>query len=157
MAGQTDGIVSSSSVEADFDDADDIPAAFGELAGAGHFEPTGDGGGFRGAATAWAHWQLIGDTNGRGLFVGSNCGLCTSSAWSDYQANDLLQGPQPPDPDPDPQCVTATNSQHEDAGRAVIFFIYAYAVGSGDFLGFPSTTSSLHETSPGFREEVANC
>jgi hypothetical protein len=102
MAGQTDGIVSSSSVEADFDDAYDIPAAFGELAGAGHFEPTGDGGGFRGAATAWAHWQLIGDRNGRGLFVGSNCRLCTSSAWSDYQANDLLQGSQPPDPDPDP-------------------------------------------------------
>jgi len=157
MAGENDSIVSSSSVEADFNDADHIPAAFGELDGASHFAPIGNGGGFRGAATAWARWQLMGDTNGRGLFVGANCGLCTSSAWSDYQANARLQADDPGGGDPDPTCVTATNSQHEDAGRAVIIFVYAYAVGSGDFLGFPSSTSSLEQTSPGVWTEVTGC
>lgn len=158
MAGENDSIVSSSSVEADYNDSDDIPAAFGELDGASHFEPVGDGGDFIGAATAWARWQLMGDGNGSGLFVGSSCGLCTSSAWSDYQANDLLQASDPGNPgEPGDDCVTATNSEHEDAGRATIVFIYAYAVGSGDFIGFPSSTSSLQETSPGVWEEVASC
>ena len=159
MAGQNDGIVSSASVEADFNDADHVPAAFGELAGANHFEPVGNGGDFRAAATAWVRWQLMDDANGRGLFVGANCGLCTSNAWSDYQANDLLSS-EPPGDDPPPdelQCVTATNTAHEDAGRATIVFIYAFAVGSGDFVGFASSTSSLQETSPGFWEEVPSC
>jgi hypothetical protein len=161
MAGENDTIVSSSSVEADFNDTDHAPAAFGELDGASHFTPVGNGGGFRGAATAWARWMLMGDGNGSGLFQGANCGLCTSSAWSDYEANSLLQQfdtPDPdPDPDPDPQCVTAVNLQHESAGRATSFFYYSIAVGSGDFLGFSVSTTSLQETSPGFWEEVDSC
>lgn len=51
---------------------------------------------------------------------------------------------------------TATNSEHEAAGRAyseVNFFRRYYAVGSNDNLGYARTTTTLRETRPGFFEK----
>jgi hypothetical protein len=92
FAGQSDTVVAPSTVRDDYDQSSGIPAAYAELAGASHFIPVNDGGGYRGAMTAWARWQLMGDTIARGQFVGAGCGLCTSSAWSAYSANALLAG-----------------------------------------------------------------
>jgi hypothetical protein len=152
FAGQNDSL--RTSVRAAYDAATAIPAAYAELAGAGHLEPLGDGGGFRGAATAWARWQLMGDTTARGQFVGANCGLCTSNAWSTYVANARL-GDGGPSPEPG-QCVSATNSAHVRAGRATGTLLIS-AVGSGDFLGFPSATTTLRQTAPGNWARVTAC
>ncbi|MEU3621856.1 acetylxylan esterase [Amycolatopsis coloradensis] len=67
--------------------ATQVPAIYGELAGATHFTPTGDGGGFRGAVTAWFRFWLSGDERARAEFFGPSCGLCRDGAWSDVQRN----------------------------------------------------------------------
>src|SRR5205085_8963531 len=59
LAGQDDGIVDPAGVKEKFRAADQIPAVYGELAGAGHFTPLGDGGGFRAPTTAWFRYQLM--------------------------------------------------------------------------------------------------
>jgi glucose/arabinose dehydrogenase len=61
--------------------------------------------------------------------------------------------------DPTPgACVTATNAAHITAGRATaVFFFFARAVGSNDFLGGRSATTSLRETSPGVWDRVTSC
>jgi dienelactone hydrolase len=128
-----------------------IPAAYAELAGAGHLVPLGDGGGFRPAITAWARWRLMGDATAGAQFLGASCGLCTSPAWSDYQANARLQqlggGDPGPGPGPGPgACVQAVNSAHVQAGRATAFLIFAFAVGSNNYLGTTSATTSLRQT-----------
>jgi len=58
-----------------------VPVFWGELQGAGHFEPVGDAGDFRGPSTAWYRYHLMGDQNAVSVFVGSNCELCTSRDW----------------------------------------------------------------------------
>ncbi|RJQ71018.1 acetylxylan esterase [Pseudonocardiaceae bacterium YIM PH 21723] len=68
-----------------------IPAVYGELAGATHLTPQGDGGGFRGPITAWFRYQLMGDAQARAEFVGQNCGQCGSKAWSNFQRNAKVQ------------------------------------------------------------------
>lgn len=103
FAGQRDTIVSPSSVRQDYTQTTGIPAAYAELAGASHFEPMGNGGGFRGAATAWARWQLADDANAAPLFQGTSPGLGSDRAWSEYTANALLRGGGGgPDPEPPP-------------------------------------------------------
>ncbi len=67
--------------------ADQVPAIYGELAGATHFTPVGDGGGFRGAITAWFRFWLSGDERARAEFFGASCGLCRDGAWSDVRRN----------------------------------------------------------------------
>ena len=61
--------------------------------------------------------------------------------------------------DPTPgACVTATNAAHITAGRATaVFFFFARAAGSNDFLGGRSATTSLRETSPGVWDRVTSC
>lgn len=62
-------------------------------------------------------------------------------------------------------CVTATNYQHTQDGRASaggMMNLYTYAVGSGDSLGLKgsnsySTTTSLKETSTSYWAKVDNC
>ncbi|HEX5947908.1 MAG TPA: PQQ-dependent sugar dehydrogenase [Acidimicrobiales bacterium] len=54
-------------------------------------------------------------------------------------------------------CVTATNSAHVSAGRATVTFIFVRAVGSRDFLGLRSSTTSVRETAPGHWERVGSC
>ena len=44
--------------------------------GAGHFEPIGDGGDFRGISTAWFMFHLENDPQARGHFVGEDCFVC---------------------------------------------------------------------------------
>ncbi|HEY8525025.1 MAG TPA: hypothetical protein VIL48_08690 [Acidimicrobiales bacterium] len=162
FAGQNDTIVPPSTVRARYTGVD-IAAAYAELAGATHFTAVGNVGGFRGPATAWFRWQLMGDTNARSLFVGADCGLCNSNDWSVYEANARLQslggggggggGEEPP---PGGQCVTATNGEHRDAGRAE-GFIFLTAIGSNDSLGLWFSTTSLRQTQPGVWELVDRC
>jgi len=152
VVGQNDTL--KATVRSAYDAATTVPAAYAELAGAGHLAVLGDAGGFRPAVTAWARWQLLGDTVASGQFVGANCGLCNSSAWSTYEANARLGGS---DPGPGPgQCVSAVNSAHVQAGRATAFLIFTFAVGSGDYLGLTSATTSLRQSGPGW-ELVTSC
>lgn len=58
-----------------------VPVFWGILQGASHFEPTRDGGGFRGITTAWFLYQLKDNEHARGEFEGSNCGYCNASSW----------------------------------------------------------------------------
>jgi len=67
--------------------ASHVPAVYGELAGATHFTPAGDGGGFRGAITAWFRYWLAGDALARGVFFGPGCTLCADPAWSKVLRN----------------------------------------------------------------------
>ena len=67
--------------------ASHVPAVYGELAGATHFTPAGDGGGFRGAITAWFSYWLRGDAQARGVFFGPGCTLCADPAWSKVLRN----------------------------------------------------------------------
>jgi hypothetical protein len=182
FAGQNDTILTPAIVRSSFTGSSGIPAAYAELAGATHFVPIGNAGGFRGPATAWARWQLAGDSNGRGLFVGAGCGLCSSPEWSAYEANARLQNLAPPTPTtsttapppptttstvppsttttvvpPDGECVAATNSAHIQAGRAHRPFLLVRAVGSNDLLGFSFQSSALRQTAPGTWERVQGC
>jgi hypothetical protein len=63
------------------------PTAFAELVGASHLTALGSAGGFRSAVTAWARWQLAGDTAARSQFLGSGCTLCDTRVWSRYLRN----------------------------------------------------------------------
>jgi pimeloyl-ACP methyl ester carboxylesterase len=156
LAGENDTL--KTGIRAQYDATRNVPAAYAELAGASHLVPLGNGGGFRAAATAWARWQLMGDTAARNQFVGANCGLCSSNEWAVYEANSLLGGGgggnEPP---PSGECVRAVNSAHVEAGRATAVLIFAFASGSGDYLGFTSATTSLRQSAPGTWEMVANC
>jgi hypothetical protein len=157
FAGESDTVVPSSSVRSRYTGVR-IAAAFAELDGADHLTVLGNAGGFRGPTTAWFRWQLMGDTTARGLFVGANCGLCTSNDWSAYEANARLQssggGEEPP---PGGTCVTAANSAHVTASRATSFLVFAFATGSGDYLGLTSATTSLRQTAANAWELVEHC
>jgi hypothetical protein len=178
FAGQNDTILTPTVVRGSYTGSSGIPAAYAELAGATHFVPVGNAGGFRGPATAWARWHLAGDGNGHGLFVGAGCGLCSSPEWSAYEANPRLQSLAPPIPTttttsttststPEPtttttvvppgECVTALNSAHIQAGRATRPFLLVRAVGSGDVLGFSFQSSALRQTAPGTWDRFQGC
>ncbi|MGB3622103.1 alpha/beta hydrolase [Ketobacter sp. MCCC 1A13808] len=58
-----------------------VPVFYGILQGAGHFVPVGDGGDFRGPATAWFRYYLMSDQNAAALFLGDNCQLCIDRNW----------------------------------------------------------------------------
>ncbi len=63
-----------------YEQADQVVAVYGELAGAGHTTPAGNGGGFRGASTAWfLHWLSDDAAAGATLF-GAGCVLCSDPA-----------------------------------------------------------------------------
>jgi hypothetical protein len=177
FAGQNDTILTPTIVRSSFTGSSGIPAAYAELAGATHFVPVGNAGGFRGPATAWARWHLAGDGNGRGLFVGSGCGLCRSPDWSAYEANARLQSLGAPATTttrpsttstttapsttttvvPPGDCVVALNAAHIQAGRARRPFLLVRAVGSNDLLGFSFQSSALRLTAPSTWERVQGC
>lgn len=159
FSGENDSIVPPSTVRARYTGVS-IAAAYAELAGASHFTALGDVGGFRGPTTAWFRWHLMGDTTARSQFVGAGCGLCTSSAFSEYEANARLEslgGGGNPEPPPGGTCVTAANTAHVDAGRASALFVFAFAAGSGDYLGFTFSTTSLQQVNDTTWELVAGC
>jgi hypothetical protein len=58
-----------------------VPVFWATRQGASHFEPTNDGGDFRGITTAWFMYKLNGDTDAAELFEGINCGFCGASGW----------------------------------------------------------------------------
>src|SRR4051794_17133954 len=87
LAGQYDTVVPAPVVRNMYDRATQIVAIYGELAGATHFTPVPDGGGFRGPMTAWLRLELMGDDQARGLFFGPACGYCSSSIWSAFLRN----------------------------------------------------------------------
>jgi hypothetical protein len=70
-----------------FDNAN-VPVFWGTLAGADHVA-SGIGGisGFRGPATAWFRYHLMGDSSARPIFFGSTCGLCTDATWTVQRKN----------------------------------------------------------------------
>lgn len=59
-----------------------VPVFWGEVNSVGHFEPVGNGGDFRGPATAWMRYQLMDDQNAESTFYGRNCGLCGDRGWT---------------------------------------------------------------------------
>ncbi|MFD0337368.1 alpha/beta hydrolase family protein [Streptomyces sp. NPDC127117] len=90
LAGQNDSIVFPFLVKAFYNDADHIPAIYGELRGADHFTVVGDPGPFAAPTTAWFKAQLMGDQTARAQFFGAGCGICTDSGtWSDVRRNGL--------------------------------------------------------------------
>lgn len=58
-----------------------VPVFWGERTSAGHFEPIGNGGDYRGPSTAWFRFHLMNDGNAESTFYGSNCRLCTDRGW----------------------------------------------------------------------------
>ncbi|MFD1930018.1 acetylxylan esterase [Nonomuraea mangrovi] len=95
LAGQNDSIVWPILVKGFYDDADHIPAIYGEVRNADHFTVVGDPGPFDGPTTAWFRFQLMDDEEARGEFFGSGCRICADTGtWSDVRRNPLaLQVP----------------------------------------------------------------
>ncbi|QNP67930.1 acetylxylan esterase (plasmid) [Streptomyces genisteinicus] len=90
MAGQRDSIVLPFLVRAFYDDADHIPAVYGELRGADHFTVVGAPGPFAAPTTAWFRAHLMGDGAARAQFLGPGCGICADGGtWSDVRRNAL--------------------------------------------------------------------
>jgi hypothetical protein len=59
---------------------------------------------------------------------------------------------------PGPVCFTDKNSAHAAAGRtAVKYNMLYYALGSNDYLGLSSTTTSLEEVSVNHWKKVPTC
>src|SRR5688572_12154371 len=54
-------------------------------------------------------------------------------------------------------CITATNSQHVDAGRATRSILTARAVGSNDYLGLIFSTTTLLQEGAAFWRRVDAC
>lgn len=55
-------------------------------------------------------------------------------------------------------CTTATNQEHIDAGKAELKYnVLVYALGSANYLGLASATTSLEETSTGVWTKVTSC
>jgi dienelactone hydrolase len=87
LAGQYDFIVAPQVVKGLYDQAGHVVAIYGNLAGANHATPSGNGGGYRGPATAWLRYQLMGDQTARSLFFGPGCGYCSSPVWTEFTRN----------------------------------------------------------------------
>jgi hypothetical protein len=64
---------------------------------------------------------------------------------------------QGPGPGPGARCETALNSAHVSSGRATAFLFFAFAAGSGQYLGLTTASTSLREVSPGRWETVTSC
>jgi pimeloyl-ACP methyl ester carboxylesterase len=90
LAGQRDSIVIPLLVKAFYNDADHVPAVYGELRGADHFTVVGDPGPFAAPTTAWFRALLMGDQAAGTEFFGPECGICVdSTTWSDVRRNPL--------------------------------------------------------------------
>lgn len=94
LAGGADNIVPAANVRRAYQAVGAAPAVYAELKPATHFTAINTAGGFRGPATAWLRWALAADANAAPTFVGSGCGLCTSSEWS-IERNGAFQAANP--------------------------------------------------------------
>jgi hypothetical protein len=167
FAGEADSL--RTGIRQAYDRTANVAAAYAELAGASHLVPLGSGGGFRGPSTAWARWRMMGDSAAGNQFVGASCGLCTSNEWSVFDRNSRFGSLGPgggggggggttssSTPGGGGQCISATNSQHVQAGRATTFLVFAWANGSNDYLGLTWATTSLRQSGTGW-EMVTAC
>ncbi|MGW5922386.1 poly(ethylene terephthalate) hydrolase family protein [Nocardia fluminea] len=85
LAGAEDRIVDADLiVKSLFGRADQVPAIFAELGGAGHL----DGRKYVDVMTDWLKYQLLDDASARTRFAGATCGLCTDSAWTRVEHNE---------------------------------------------------------------------
>jgi dienelactone hydrolase len=92
LAGQYDVVVSPALVAKPlYEKATQVVALYGNLAGANHLTPVGDGGAYRGPMTAWLRLELMGDDQARSLFFGPSCGYCTSPVWTEFLRNAKAQ------------------------------------------------------------------
>lgn len=82
MTGGLDTIASPTLNAAPVFNQANVPVFWGELRAAGHFEPVGDGGGYRGPSTAWFRYHLMEDNNARSTFYGTYCTLCIDRSWT---------------------------------------------------------------------------
>ncbi|MBX2857432.1 MAG: hypothetical protein KTR17_02115 [Cellvibrionaceae bacterium] len=76
LSGSADRLVNPRTNHAPLFDATNVPAFWAIAQGAGHFEPVGDGGDFRGISTAWFLFQLEDDPEATTHFVGDDCFVC---------------------------------------------------------------------------------
>lgn len=81
LSGSADTLVNPRTNHAGLFRRANVPVFWAILQGASHFEPVGDGGGFRGITTAWFMYQLRFDDEAAEEFEGSSCGYCTNPAW----------------------------------------------------------------------------
>lgn len=81
LSGGSDTTVSPSANHAPVFRRANVPVFWATLRGASHFEPVGDGGGYRPITTAWFLFQLNGDTDAAEYFEGANCLYCTDRNW----------------------------------------------------------------------------
>ncbi len=82
LSGSADTLVSPRLNHAPLFQRANVPVFWATLAGASHFEPTRDGGGFRGITTAWFLYQLKGDATATLQFEGASCGFCNATGWT---------------------------------------------------------------------------
>jgi hypothetical protein len=88
LSGSDDVVVSPTFVaKPTWQKATQIPAWYGELAGANHLTPINDGGAFRGPTTAWLRAMLMGDDQATPLFTGPSCGYCADPIWTEFLRN----------------------------------------------------------------------
>lgn len=86
MSGSADIIAPSNPEQSRVYAGVNTPVFWGTLVGADHIvSGTGNISGFRGPATAWFRYFLMGDTTAQSLFYGTSCGLCTNAAWTSVQ------------------------------------------------------------------------
>ena len=81
MSGSSDAIAGSTLNQAPVFRRANVPVFWGTLQGAGHFEPMGSAGDFRGPSTAWLRYYLMDDGDAAATFFGNDCILCQSSDW----------------------------------------------------------------------------
>ncbi|MQY05393.1 poly(ethylene terephthalate) hydrolase family protein [Actinomadura macrotermitis] len=79
MAGEKDKVVKPGWVLGDYNVSGNRPAAYAEIRGAGHVASAGNGGAFRGMATAWLYFTLRNDAGARAMFGGPSCGYCSDT------------------------------------------------------------------------------
>lgn len=82
LSGEADTLVSPRINHAPLFQRTNVPVFWATLAGANHFEPTNDGGRFRGITTAWFLYQLNNDATATQQFTGDNCGFCNATGWT---------------------------------------------------------------------------
>jgi hypothetical protein len=89
MSGGADTIAPPAQNQMPVFQTDDVPTFWGTLAGADHVTfALGGEKGYLAPSTAWLRLLLMCDENGRPMFYGPSCTLCTSSQWT-VQRKDL--------------------------------------------------------------------
>lgn len=135
------------------------PKAYLELGGQGHTVGISTGNDNQaGSALAWFKRFVDNDTRYDQFLCPAPSGLGISEYRENcpYPGSDPGGGTTTTGPGGGGQCLTATNSEHRDAGRAE-GFLFLTAVGSGDSLGLWFSQTSLRQTSPGAWSVVDSC